>query len=407
MNRHALLGLAALTALTATGVLAACAADEQTSAGGDDAGTIVADRDAQVDAATDSGLDDAASAPCLPDTLCPGGPYDPSTPGGPLDLRTRINAIHGRSPSDVWAVGARGAIVHFDGTSWTRSDAATQKSFYAIWLRDSGEAAIASLLSVFTHGATDVDAGAGAPTPSPGGWREFDVTDAPGEAFGSTAMVSSIWAASSAEWAWLTTMEFPISPSVDPNINGLWRVRVDPTTNALQVANAFTPGVCSVSPCRQMTSIHGASADDLWAVGVTGALVHIEDAQSDAPTITPVDSQTWAGLNGVWAASKSDIWAVGGNGVIRHCAGAPDAWDVVTDVPTTDDLFAVSGTSATDVWAVGANATVLHYDGQHWSRVRVTGLAGRTPTLFAVWAPSPGHVLIGGEGVLLSYGGKP
>lgn len=407
MNTRSLITLAALTSLVATGMLAACASDEQTPPDGNDSGTIVTDRDADGGDSPDSGLDDAAADPCLPDTLCPGGPFDPSTAGGPLDLRTRINAIHGRSPNDVWAVGARGAIAHFDGTSWTHSDTATQQSFYGIWLRDSGEAAVASLLSIFTHDVGDIDAGPDAPAPSPGGWRAFDVTDAPFEAMSSTRMVTSVWAPTGAEWAWLTTMEFPIAPGIDGTINGIWRVRVDPMTNHLQVANALMPGVCSVSSCRQLTNVYGTSADDLWAVGVTGALVHIENAQSEAPIVTPVDSQTWAGLNGVWAASKSDVWAVGGNGAIRHCAGTPDAWDVVTNVPTTDDLYAVAGTSASDVWAVGANATVLHYDGQHWSKVRVTGLAGRTPTLFSVWAPSPGHVWIGGEGLLLSYGGKP
>ncbi|MDF2693089.1 MAG: hypothetical protein K0S65_1472, partial [Labilithrix sp.] len=97
----------------------------------------------------------------------------------------------------------------------------------------------------------------------------------------------------------------------------------------------------------------------------------------------------------------------GASGTLRHYVGGPLAWDTVPASPTTADLNAVWGSSSSDVWAVGNAGVVLHYDGKSWSRVKVAGLGRRRPTLTAVWAPLPGRVWIGGQGVFLSLGGKP
>ncbi|MBN9161999.1 MAG: hypothetical protein J0I07_13630 [Myxococcales bacterium] len=165
--------------------------------------------------------------------------------------------------------------------------------------------------------------------------------------------------------------------------------------------------MCARISCGDMMSIHGSSANDLWAVGNGGAAVRITEAESNAPTILAFNTQTLSTLHGVWAASESEAWAVGAQGLVRHYSGHPVLWDIVSDVPTNEDLFAVWGSSPSDVWVVGDAATVLHYDGVTWSRVKIASLGARRPKLTAVWVPSPGHVWIGGQGVLLSLGGKP
>jgi photosystem II stability/assembly factor-like uncharacterized protein len=156
-----------------------------------------------------------------------------------------------------------------------------------------------------------------------------------------------------------------------------------------------------------MTNIHGLSANFLWAVGHTGAALRITSADGDTPTVEPFNTQTWETFYGVWTASESEAWAVGTKGLVRHYTGDPLLWDIVSDVPTSEDLHAIWGSSPSDIWAVGDAATVLHYDGTAWARVKIAGLGELRPRLTAVWAPSPGHVWIGGQGVLLSIGGKP
>jgi hypothetical protein len=224
--------------------------------------------------------------------------------------------------------------------------------------------------------------------------------------------LTSSWGAAGAEWAWCTAREpapngpfgSVYNPSAAP---GLYRMRVSPTTNWLEIVDSLPQGTCATLQCWGMTGIHGSSADDLWAVGYTGSTVHITGAQGDSPGITVFDSQTMVALYGVWAASADDVWSVGGNGVIRHYTGQPHSWDIVSDVPTTETLRAVWGSSHSDIWAVGDQATVLHYDGTNWTQVHVAALGLRRPDLFAVWTAAAGHVWIGGNGVVLSIGGKP
>ena len=109
----------------------------------------------------------------------------------------------------------------------------------------------------------------------------------------------------------------------------------------------------------------------------------------------------------MWAASDTDVWAVGTAGTIRHYRGDSVFWEVVEDVPTNEALNGVWGTSASDIWAVGNAGVVLHYDGARWSRVKVAGVGEAPSDLYTVWSPAPGQVWIGGQGVVLSLGGKP
>ncbi|AKU95209.1 hypothetical protein AKJ09_01873 [Labilithrix luteola] len=396
--------IGALSSVAGTlALLVACAADDETSRQSleADGGTLPV-QDGGADA-----LEDAAepSDPCVPDALCPNGPVDPSGPGGGLDVRTRINVIRGRSESDVWAAGAVGAMFHFDGTSWKPSPMSSAETMNGLWLRDANEIAVSSLTSVYTRGLEVTD-GADASAPSSGGWIARGAPATPDALGPSAVVVTSSWAASGGTSLWSTLRQFE-GGGLDTAPNGLWRLRVDPSTNALEFHDALEPGACALLGCRRMSSVHGISADDLWAVGYSGVTFHITNAESATPTITPFDSRTWAGLNGVWAAAENDVWAVGGAGVIRHYTGHSYAWDVVSDVPTTETLHAIYGTSGSDIWAVGDNAVVLHYDGAHWSRVKVAGLGGRLPHLMTVWTPAPGHVWIGGDGVILSLGGTP
>ena len=325
---------------------------------------------------------------CSPDTLCPNGPFASSPSDNSLPAAAQINVIRGRSVSDVWAAGTSGSLAHFDGTSWKRVDLGTLETLNALWLPGSEDIALAQMARVYTH-----DVGA---APPDGGWP---LTELPFNMEVYDSRLTSAWSASGSPWLWCTTMSW--SPTT-----GLWRMRRLPS-NELELQPGLSPATCSGARCTLMASIHGVSANELWAVGDIGSAVQVLDADGDTPSVKAFNTQTRNTLNGVWVASSSDVWAVGARGTIRHYTGAPILWDVVSDVGTTEDLRAVWGSSSTDVWAVGNGGLVLHYDGKSWSRVRIAGLGKRRPNLTTVWVPAPGHVWVGGEGVILSLGGKP
>lgn len=405
----------------AIALLAACATAESAFGTKPDAVEDLIAPDSGADGAladVDECNDDCAYFPpeCSADALCPNGPFAPNTAGGPIDARTRINVIRGRSVNDVWAVGALGAVAHFDGTSWRRSDLGRQHTLHALWLRDTAEIALATFDIMYTRGLDVPDGGAEAPSTSSDGWTAHGRPPAPADFVSSDMQLVSAWAAPDPEWLWCAA-----SARQAGEAGGLWRLRVSPSTGTLEIGSVVPPDqcwdpfirewvacgtMCKYISCSQITSIHGASSDDLWAVGLQGSVVRITHASSDVPTVTPYYIDTWSSLFGVWASSDTDVWAVGANGVVRHYDGDGVLWKAV-EVPTSSTLNAVWGSSASDVWAVGDDAVVLHYDGASWSRVKIAGLSGRRPKLTSVWVPASGHVWVGGEGVILSLGANP
>lgn len=336
---------------------------------------------------------------CTADTLCQSGLFDPALPGGALDPRTLLLAIRGRSATDVWVAGALGAVAHFDGTSWRRSDLGSPGTVRGLWLLDSAEIAVGLANQVFAEQlvyARGTGAPDGGSPPDGDGWKRFTVqlpSYYPIEiisAWAAPAAGASLWVA--------TESVFDVTGS------GVLRLRPSPSGGFELRSGPLSP--CEPG-CKSMKSLHGSSPDALWAVGANGTALRITNAESEAPSVKIYNTRTWNSLNGVWAASDSDAWAVGANGTIRHFTGHPRDWDIVEDVPTGVELNAIWGASASDVWAVGDAGVVVHYDGTSWSRVKVAGLGARRPQLTTVWVAASGHVWIGGEGILLSLGGKP
>jgi hypothetical protein len=70
----------------------------------------------------------------------------------------------------------------------------------------------------------------------------------------------------------------------------------------------------------------------------------------------------------MWGSSANDVWAVGLAGTILHFDGK--AWTRST-APVTDDLWSVWGSSANDVWAVGGHGALLRFDGKAWRKLPI------------------------------------
>ncbi|AKV04774.1 hypothetical protein AKJ09_11437 [Labilithrix luteola] len=410
-TRHLFYAVCAASCASAA-FIAACASDESTTAHEDgDASIITPAPDASIDA--DAADDDAAGpctdceyfpADCTSDALCANGPFQPTTTPAPLDWRAQITSIRGRSATDVWAVGSLGTIAHFDGTAWSTSDSGRLDTLSAMWLRDGAEAAFGTASAIVTRGLPEQDGG----LISDGGWSTRSATTS-AKYGGQVMLVSSAWAAAGSE-----NLYFTVVSSISDRKAGLWRLALSPAGD-FQVMDVFDQGVspgavnklCESLPCSQLTSLYGIGPNEMWAVSLSGAAIHVANADTAKPTVDVYNTQTWDALYGVWATSSSEAWAVGARGSIRHYAGTGRMWDIVGGVPTEQNLNAIWGSSPTDIWAVGDAGVVLHYDGKAWSRIKIAGLGKKRPNLTTVWMPSAGHVWIGGQGVVLSLGGTP
>jgi len=331
-------------------------------------------------------------AECTADVLCPNGPFD-SNGGAGLDSRTTITVLRGRAVNDVWAAGAVGALAHFDGSSWMRSDASTQETIRGLWLSNGVEVAFGRIDPFFARGIDVPDGGA---PPSPGGWTVESPSYEPAD-YPPGGTFAAAWSAPGSEWLWC---------ALSGDGGGLWRLRRT-AAGGFEGMTGISAETCRIAECDRISSIHSATSSELWAVGAGGAAVRIEDADGATPTVETFNTQTMNALRGVWEASASDAWAVGAGGTIRHYTGDELLWEIVADVPTTANLNAIWGLSPSDIWAVGDSGVVLHYDGTRWSRVKVAGLGSTRPSFTTVWGAAPGHVWIGGQGVILSLGGKP
>ncbi len=321
-------------------------------------------------------------AECEPGALCPSGLFG-AEPSAGVDWRTRLETIRARSATDAWVVGTVGMAARFDGTEWKTVDVGTYESLEYIWLANAGELAFGTLDRVFTRGL-----GAGEDAPSPDGWANRGKLTPPS---GASSIVTAAWGRTGSNMMWVATS------------TEVWRIGADGAT--LTPTAGVPKSVCSNLPCKWLRALDGVSPNVVWGVGETGSAIRITGADGASPTVEVMNPLTWSVLNGVWAVSDTEAWAVGARGLVIHNVGATFGWQVM-EVPTDEHLYAVAGSSSSDVWAVGDKGVVLHYDGTTWSRVKVAGMGRRRPELLSVWVPEPGKVWVGGQGVLLSLGGK-
>ncbi len=136
---------------------------------------------------------------------------------------------------------------------------------------------------------------------------------------------------------------------------------------------------------QTLVAIYGSAANDVWAVGGGGTLLH-NNGSIWLPTKSPTANQ----LNGVSGTGTSDVWAVGAGGVIAHWNGT--AWSSVTS-PTGQQLNTIWAWTTTDAWAVANGGTVINWNGTTWSTVST----GVTQNLLGVWGSGAGDVWAVGQ----------
>jgi hypothetical protein len=157
-----------------------------------------------------------------------------------------------------------------------------------------------------------------------------------------------------------------------------------------------------------LSSVWGSAANDVFAVGGGGAIVHWDGSSwSSAGSVTTND------LYGVWGASTTDVFAVGQAGTILHGDGS--SWSPMK-AATTNDFHAVWGSGPKDVYAVGLS-TAEHWDGETWREIgeqetvdpllSVAGGLGASldQSLNGVWGSSSRDVYIVGDSLLAHWDG--
>ncbi len=112
-------------------------------------------------------------------------------------------------------------------------------------------------------------------------------------------------------------------------------------------------------------------------------------------------SVTPSGLTGIWGADANNIWAVGLNGTIIHWNGT--TWRLQTS-GTNERLDSVWGSDARNIWAVGGNGTILKWDGTTWS----AQVSGTSSGLWSVWGTDSKNIwAVGAAGTIVNGDYEP
>jgi hypothetical protein len=281
------------------------------------------------------------------------------TAAAPLPTKESLMAVWGSSRDDVWAVGDKGVILHFDGRTWKVSNSGTEKNLTGVhgsgpdvWAVGEGGITVhfdgkkwqeahkaadkgeATLLAVRALGPKDVWTSG---TSSESGYlRHYD-----GNRWEEAHVAAtSLWEA----WA--------AAP------NDVWMVGSDKGGGGFVLRGDGKKFDRAPFDGSALRGVWGAAADDVWVAAYTGG-IHHWDGSAWRKAETPAHRE----LLCISGSGPSDVWAVGYEGNALHYDGR--TW-VITETKSKEYLWSVWASAPGDAWAVGTHATLLHWDGHGW-----------------------------------------
>jgi hypothetical protein len=297
-------------------------------------------------AVKDSGASPAPAAGCTQDGWCW---------AHPLPQGNTLLAIWGAARADVWAVGERGAILHWDGQHWSLVASPTQEFLRCVW--GSGPS---DVWAAGDHAVIHWDGKR---------WtmvKEATITSIHGS---GPDNVWFAWASTYLHWNGHDLKEGAYSNAGDNGYYNLalwaesptrvWSVGYPATIELGKVSGRelLFEIVHSIEGTARLTAVWGAGTE-LWTVNEKGGVFHQAGGQLTAiPSGVDIDIS----LNAIWGSAPGDIWVVGDEGTILRGSAAGF---LRQPVPTEQPLYGLWGFGRDDVWAVGAAGTIVHWDRQ-------------------------------------------
>jgi hypothetical protein len=418
----------------------------------------------------------------------------------------RLNAVWGRGWYDVYAVGEAGTVLHFDGRKWSSILSGTNRTLHGVWgdgLRTFAVGDDGTILRLTPRDAQHVDVPTTNDLYGIGGssttglyavgalgtvlhydgsrWRPVksgtirDLSNVRGTEDGHVIVTagSRLLHFDGREWGFMD-----VAPEGDGGFVDVWGLSMSSLFllqgDKVLHYDGATPSAMELpvrprgdAPGQTLVDIWGPSANDVYAVGRAGAVLHYDrtswtpmtaggsDLETiwgfsesrlfavstviecldmppcfDPPcpeppilsTILSFDGTTWSEMNvlqrkwirRVWTSSEDFLLAVGSllvpvyeqidcdfyRTILRYDG---TDWRAMIDETTPGRLNDVWGASESDVFAVGSGGTVLHYDGLVWAEMA----SGTTEDLYAVWGTSVDNaVAVGAGGVILRFNGQ-
>ncbi len=295
-------------------------------------------------------------------------------------LTDRFNAVHGTAADDVWAVGERGLVFHFDGRAWTRVDVGV----------------LEELNDVFAVSRTDVwvvgDNGSIAHF-FDGLWTRVTGVVPMEIGGGGLPDLVSVAAASGDGEVWI----LPDGPVDVGGVTsehaalrytlGTWSVIERPDPGSAEVAVVLRDGQGFILHDNDLQAQRGAS----WAnvePPVRASLLTFRDASLDA------QGRLWVVASQI-TPSRARVFRSSGS-----------AWSELDGDGLSDPLFgtdlAAIWADGDQAWAVGELGQLSHFDGQTWA-VRIPPDFAM-PKLLGMYVTGTQVLAVGQRGGLFCYG---
>ena len=270
---------------------------------------------------------------------------------------TNLSGVSGVNPSDVFVVGARGTVLHFDGTRWKEQKSGTSRNLSAVWAVSPTDVFAVGFDGLILH---------------------FDGKEWRQQASGTTRTLSAIWGDSPSH-----LVAVGRSGTILRYDGKVWRAEGSGTRHDL-------------------LAVWGSSARDVYAGGARGTLLHFDGSSWNGVEVG--SNWKWQ-FNAIGGTSHSDAYAAGWReetgaaaqtGVCLHYNG--QAWTAVPGAETELGT-ALWAASPTDVFVTGTTLNglndVRHYDGARLSTILSDARFGIRSS---VWSAPNGEVFLVGEG---------
>ncbi|MBF0452179.1 MAG: hypothetical protein HQK75_15865 [Candidatus Magnetomorum sp.] len=264
----------------------------------------------------------------------------------PSPVNQTLNAIWGRSRTDIYAVGNKGIILHFDGNTWRNQTSPVQTDLYAIW---------GNTTDIYIVGASGIILKQEYQTwvPMTSG-TENDLLDIWGITTSDLIVVGkkgTILRNTSGVW-------YEMASRTLATLNSVWGTAgpvyaCGSGGKLLQMTdNRWNP--ITGQTFNTLNSIWGETDQFFYTVGASGVILKY---QSGTWSESIYDS--FVNLHTIWGFPDGKVFAGGYNGtVLFHDISRPEWSPMNTDTQSTiNDIW---GTSSQDVYAVGEQGLILH-----------------------------------------------
>jgi hypothetical protein len=269
-------------------------------------------------------------------------------------------AVFGGDDADVYAVGDFGAIAHYNGTSWSLTNAGFVGGFRDVWSNSPTNAYAVGDGGVYKYNGTS--------------WSPVFNT--------GSYYYTCVWGA---------------------DANDIW---CGTTSNYLSHWNGTSWNQEYLPSYNYFQDMWGLANDDIYAVGQSGTTY--------LATIWHYNGTSWSDVTppgltnsvfySVWGFASNNVYVVGDAGTIRRWNGSSWGTMNTTGLPPSDGLRAIRGRSGTDIYAATYDK-VYHFNGTSWTDTDIQSSLQIYPYIQDMWIGATNLFVAGETGTVASYDG--